>query len=102
MNEQQPKDPEEQMRERGETVVLLLKKNLGHARFRYFLAERSVEGAPMYTVYADYRDEAIHTASAILDLTPLRETAEGFCRLLAKMLVTPLSLEDIYEDLLTP
>ena len=102
MIDQASKTPEEQMRERGERMALLLKKNLGSARFRYVLAERMADGAPLYTIYAEYRNESIHTANAIFDFSPVKETAEAFCRLLAKTLATPLSLGDIYEDLLTP
>ena len=90
------------MQERGERTVLHLRKDLGLSHFRYVLAERLEEGAPIYSIYAEFRDEQMHTVGSIPDFSPLRETSEAFCRLLARTLATPLSLEAIYEDAFTP
>ena len=90
------------MKERGERTVLHLKKDLGLSHFRYILAERLEEGAPIYSIYADFKDEETHTVGSIPDFSPLKETSEAFCRLLARTLATPLSLEAIYEDTFTP
>lgn len=102
MNESIPYTIEERMKEREEKTILHLSKHLGRATFRYILAERLEESSPLYSIYAEFKDEEMHTISSIPDFSPLRETAEAFCRLLAKTLATPLSLEAIYEDSLTP
>ncbi len=93
---------EARMQEREEKAVLHLSKNLGLAHFRYILAERMEEGAPLYSIYAEFKDDEMHTIGSIPDFSPLRETSEAFCRLLARTLATPLSLEAIYEDAFTP
>ncbi len=102
MNEAITEDIAIRMQKRGERTVLHLRKDLGLAHFRYILAERLEEGAPMYSIYAEFKDEELHTVGSIPDFSPLRETAEAFCRLLARTLATPLSLEAIYEDTFTP
>lgn len=89
---------EETMQARGERMILLLKKSLGKRHFRYALGE----GADTYSVYAEYKDESTHTLGSVPDFSNEREVAEGFCRLLSRILATPLSLEAIYEDSVTP
>ncbi len=93
---------EARMQMRGERSVLYLSKNLGPTHFRYILAERLEDGAPLYSIYAEFKDGERHTVGSIPDFSPLKETSEAFCRLLARTLATPLSLEDIYEDMFTP
>lgn len=89
---------EEAMKARGERMILLLKKSLGKRHFRYALGE----GADTYSVYAEYKDESTHTLGSVPDFSNEKDVAEGFCRLLSRILATPLSLEAIYEDSLTP
>ena len=97
------KSIEECLEKKGEHIVLHLKKNLGHAHFRYVLAEGKDEnGCDTYSVYAEYTDENAHTVGGVPDFSDSREMSESFCRLLARTLATPLSLEAIYEDSLTP
>ena len=88
---------------RGEKIVLDLKKNLGRSCFRYAVAENE-KGANgfTYSIYASYSDGEKKTVGSITDFSASREGTESFCRLLARMLATPLSLESIYEDSLTP
>lgn len=94
---------ESRIAKRGERMILDLKKNLGHSRFRYAVTERERgAGGFTYSIYASYADEEKSTVGAITDFSASREGAECFCRLLARMLATPLSLEAIYEDSLTP
>ena len=104
---------EEAVRERGEKVVLLLKKSVGHKHFRYALGEGPAplpcitdgdarREAMTYSVYAEYKDGKIHTVGSIPDFSCERATAESFCRLLSRILATPLSLDAIYEDSFTP
>ena len=83
---------------RGERMILLLEKSLGRRRFRYALGK----GADTYSVYAEYKDEGAHTLGSVPDFSNEKDVAEGFCRLLFRILATPLSLEAIYEDSLTP
>jgi hypothetical protein len=103
MNTNGKDEIEARMAQRAERTVLHLKKSLGRTRFRYVLAERhSDEYGLTYSIYAEYRDEKKKTVGSIPDFSPIRETAEAFCRLLARTLATPLSLEAIYEDSYTP
>ena len=95
---QAAKDLEEAIEARGEKMILLLSKSLGKRRFRYAIGE----GGNSYSVYAEYTDEKSHTVGAVTDFSNEKEIAEGFCRLLSRILATPLSLEAIYEDSLTP
>ncbi len=108
-----PRTLEEAVAERGEKVVLLLKKSVGRKHFRYALGEGAAplpcitdgdarRGAMTYSVYAEYRDDEVHTVGSVPDFSCERVTAEGFCRLLARILATPLSLDAIYEDSFTP
>jgi len=98
-----PKSIEECLEKKGEHIVLHLKKNLGNAHFRYVLSEgKNVEGCVTYSVYAEYTDGKAHTVGGVPDFSDSRELSESFCRLLARTLATPLSLEAIYEDSLTP
>ena len=107
------KSLEEAMAQRGERIVLLLKKSVGHKHFRYALGEAPAplpcisdgearREAFTYSVYAEYRDEKTHTVGVVPDFSSEKGSAEGFCRLLARILATPLSLDAIYEDSLTP
>ena len=102
MNEKKDKHPsksiEAEMEKRGEKMILLLKKALGRKLFRYALGE----GENTYSVYAEYKDERTHTVGSVPDFSSEKESAEAFCRLLSRILATPLSLEAIYEDSLTP
>lgn len=108
-----PKTLEDAVAERGEKVVLLLKKSLGRKHFRYALGEGPAplpcmtdgdarRDALTYSVYAEYKDDEMHTVGSVPDFSCERITAEGFCRLLARILATPLSLDAIYEDSFTP
>lgn len=101
------------IKERGEKMVLLLKKSVGRKHFRYAIGEAPAplpcitDGearvkATTYSIYAEYKDEKTHTVGAVPDFSCERTTAEGFCRLLARILATPLSLDAIYEDSFTP
>ena len=92
------KDLEEAIGARGEKMILLLSKSLGKRHFRYAIGE----GKEAYSVYAEYKDEKTHTVGAVTDFSNEKEVAEGFCRLLSRVLATPLSLEALYEDSLTP
>lgn len=98
---------------RGERIVLLLEKAVGKKRFRYAVGEKEAvkecfadDGGEMgktsFSVYAEYEDEGIHTIGSIPDFSNEATTADGFCRLLARILATPLSLDAIYEDSVTP
>ena len=123
MHEENEKNLQGLIKEREEAVSLLLEKSIGSKRFRYAVGKREVvlkeeeakelslgssalapESAPrtVYSVYAEYEDDGIHTVGKIPDFSYNKETAEGFCRLLAGILATPLSLEALYEDSLTP
>ena len=93
-----PESIEALIEKRGEKMILLLKKSLGKKLFRYALGE----GELTYSVYAEYLDEKTHTVGSVPDFSNEKEPAEAFCRLLARILATPLSLEAIYEDSLTP
>ena len=93
---------EELMKKRGEQVVLRLEKRLALAFFRYAVGERVTEEGTLYSVYAEYAREEIHTLGFIPDFAREKAQAEGFCRLLAHILATPLSLDAMYEDSLTP
>ena len=102
MKEIKQNEIEVRMAERKEKTVLHLSKHLGRTTLRYILAERMNDGSPIYSIYAEFKDEKMHTVESIPDFSPLKETAEAFCRLIARTLATPLSLSDIYEDTLTP
>ena len=123
MHNENPRGICELIRERGEKAVLLLEKAIGTKRFRYAVGERTEIVSPrkseatsdgslaldqeeatraVYSIYAEYEDEGIHTVGKIPDFSFLLETADGFCRLLARTLATPLSLDAIYEDSVTP
>lgn len=92
----------ERMASRGENAALVVRRNHGTIHLTYTVAERKTEDGVMYSVYAEFEDGAFRTASAVTDISGDRLAAESFCRMLAEHAVTPLSLEAIYEDRLTP
>lgn len=97
---------ETELRKRKEKTVLRIEKKIGHTLFRYIVAERREEKVQrdgrVYSVYVEYESEGKHTCSFVPSMSSDRERAFGFCRNLAKNLVTPLSLPFVYEDSLTP
>ena len=89
------------MRQRGEHPVLCLRREEGQAVFRYFVAV--TDSRPQsYSVYAEYTDGSLHTTGEIPNFSEDRDIAEGFCCMLEKFSVTPLSLDSVYEDIYTP
>ena len=94
---------EEKMKKRNESTVLCLQKKIGRSLFRYLVGERREnEKDHSYSVYAEYSTEGIHTYGHVTAFTDDKEKAMVFCRMLLNAKATPLSLEDIYEDMLTP
>lgn len=90
------------MAARGETPSLVVRRSHGGIKLTYTVAERKTEDGVTYSVYAEFEDGELRTASAVTDISDDRIAAESFCRTLAEHAVTPLSLEAIYEDMLTP
>ena len=111
MNTTECKTAKEKMKERNEQTVLCLQKKIGHTLFRYSVGERREEitkedetktQALSYSVYAEYETAEEHTYAFVTALTEEKEKAIAFCKKLLAALVTPLSLEAVYEDMLTP
>jgi hypothetical protein len=92
---------EERMAALGERPVLLLRRIDGERVFRYGVG-MAVHPPTRYSIYAEYRAGELHTITRIPAFSSDRDTAESFCSLLERVLATPLSLEAIYEDSLTP
>lgn len=92
---------EKKMKERGEHPVLALRREERDAVLRYLVAETDTDPR-YYSVYAEYSDGTCHTAGDIPRFSKDRDQAEGFCSLLERFGVTPLSLGAVYEDSLTP
>ena len=86
---------------RRERTVLSLRRTEDGVIFRYAVGE-SCESPVFYSVYAEYIDGDCHTVGEIPHLSQSREQAENFCALLERFLATPLSLEALYEDVMTP
>ena len=89
------------MERMGEKPVLLLRRSDGTRVFRYGVG-MATHPSVRYSVYAEYLTEGMHTLSHIPAFSIDRDTAESFCSLLERTLATPLSIEAIYEDSLTP
>ena len=92
---------EENMKESGERVTLALKRKEGDAILFYRVCTSTAE-VPLYSVSVEYTDTERHTTGEIPHFSSDKETAERFCAMLARFGVTPLSLDAIYEDTLTP
>ena len=92
---------EERMAKRGERPVLLLRRIEGEGVFRYGVGV-TAHPPTQYSVYAEYSAGEMHTLSHIPSFSSDRDTAESFCSLLERFSATPLSLDAIYEDSLTP
>ncbi len=92
---------DEHMERRRERPVLCLRRTEGDAIFRYAVG-MSCELPVYYSVYAEYIRGGCHTVGEIPRISQSRDAAESFCALLEHFLVTPLSLEALYEDTLTP
>ncbi len=93
--------PEARMKEKGEHPVLCMRREEGQAVLRYLVAV--TDAAPYsYSIYAEYRDAEWHTTEEVPDFSRDRDTAEGFCCMLERFGVTPLSLHAVYEDTYTP
>ena len=89
------------MAERGERKVLSLRKEEGDALYLYTVAIGKSKDA-LYSIYAEFQCGDVHTVGEIPDFSCDRDKAEGFCCMLEKFGITPLSLDAVYEDLLTP
>lgn len=92
---------DEHMERRGERPVLCLRRTEDGAIFRYAVG-MSRTPPVYYSVYAEYIRGECHTVGEIPHLSQNRDQAESFCALLEHFLITPLSLEASYEDILTP
>ena len=92
---------EEKMEERGERVILTLKRGAENATLSYLVSVSDGE-PPNYSIYVEYTDAERHTVGEIPRFSSEKETAERFCAMLARFGVTPLSLDAVYEDTLTP
>lgn len=101
MKETKKETLEEQMAARGERPVLLLRRTEGGREFRYGVGV-TAHPPVRYSIYAEYRATDMHTVTHIPAFSGDRDTAESFCSLLERMQATPLSLQAIYEDSLTP
>ena len=89
------------MVERGERKVLALRKEEGDALYLYTVAIGSEKGA-LYSIYAEFQCGDVHTVGEIPGFSCDRDKAEAFCCMLERFGITPLSLDAVYEDLLTP
>lgn len=89
------------MTERGERKVLSLRKEEGEALYLYTVAIGKEKDA-LYSIYAEFLCGDLHTIGEIPAFSDDRDKAEGFCCLLERFGITPLSLSAVYEDLLTP
>ena len=105
----QEKSASERMCARGEQTILRLQKKIGLTLFRYTVGERRLNEKGSndlptftYSIYVEYESEGRTSCGFITDFADDKERASGFCRQLARELVTPLSLPFIYEDSLTP
>ena len=100
MDKQEPTFFKEKRKERGE-ITLTLQRAEGDAILAYRVCASETE-PKLYSVTVEYTDAERHTQGEIPHFSSDKETAERFCAMLARFGVTPLSLDAIYEDTLTP
>ncbi len=86
---------------RRERPVLCLRRTVGQGVLRYAVGV-SDSTPPLYSIYAECALSEEHTVGEIPHFSDDRDKAERFCCLLEHCLATPLSLEALYEDSLTP
>ena len=101
MDTNETSTPEGRMRERKEHPVLCMQREEGEKTFRYLVGVTD-QKPHRYSVYAEYRDAERHTVGEVADFSTDRDMAEGFCSMLDRFSITPLSLHAIYEDHYTP
>ena len=101
MNKKNTESPSARMKARNERPVLCMRREEGTAVFRYQVAVSS-SSPQSYSIYAEYEDGELYTVGEIPDFSTDRDMAEGFCSILERFGVTPLSLNAIYEDTYTP
>ena len=94
-------DMEELAERRGEQIISSTERKNGAYCYRYAVAVGG-DSPLLYSIYAEWQHGGVKTVGVIPVFSADRMQAEHFCRLLARMQATPLSLDAIYEDSLTP
>ena len=81
-----------------ERILLDLRRSFPVCSFRYLLTARRGDGEVLYSLYAEYREGDCGCVRCLPDITTDPEEAEEFARGVAKGLVYPRQLKEVYED----
>lgn len=82
----------------GERPLLDLRRSISDCSFRYLLTGRAQTEGMLFSLYAEYREGDRGCVRCLPDLTTDPEEAMDFTRGVAKGLVYPRQLEEVYED----